>query len=118
MTATAAETRYVSPNGYTDDYGPNVSQILAHGSRTVRGPVPSRVRAELREAVKAGVLGRLPKDGLKPEVFFHPAHKGSAQEVQAREALYAVNCIGTVMAVIPVEERVDAAIASLAKQEA
>ncbi len=111
-------TRYVSPNGYSDDYGPNVSKILAQGSRTIVGRIPSQVRAELRLAVKDGVLGHLPKDGLKPEVFFHPAHKGSAKEIQAREATYAIGCIATVVHTPTVAERVDAALASLAKTEA
>jgi hypothetical protein len=89
--------REVSPNGYSDAYGPNVANILAHGSRTIRGPIPARVRADLRAAVKDGVLGHMPKDGLKPEIFFHPAHRGSAMEVRAREALYAVDCIRKVI---------------------
>lgn len=107
------KTRYVSPNGYSDDYGPNVSKILCQGSRVVKSKIPARVRAELRLAVKEGVLGHLPKNGLKPEVFFHPAHKGSAKEAQVREANYAISCISTVIAVIPVEERIEAALSKL-----
>lgn len=83
---------------YTDAYGPNVEQILCQASRVVRGKIPAQVRKELMAAVKAGVLGRLPKDGLKPEVFFHPDHKNGAKERQAREAAYSVSCIATVMA--------------------
>lgn len=93
-----AAARYVSPNGYSDDYGPNVAKILAQGTRVIRGRVPAQVRAELREAVRDRVLGRLPKDGLKPEVFFHPDRKNSAKEIQAREAAYAVDCIRSVIA--------------------
>ena len=48
--------------------------------------------------VKAGALGRLKKDGLKPEVFFHPDHKNGAKERQAREAAYSIQCIASVMA--------------------
>lgn len=86
-------TREVSPNGYSDAYGPNVANILAHGSRVVVGRIPASVRKDLREAVKDGVLGRLPKDGLKPEVFFHPAHKGSAKELQMRHAAADIDAI-------------------------
>lgn len=98
---------------YTAEFGPNVEQILCQATRVVRGKIPSSVRAELRAAVKAGALGHLKKDGLKPEVFFHPDHKNGAKELQAREAAYSVACIATVIAVKPVEQRVDEAIASL-----
>ena len=60
---------------YTAEFGPNVEQILAQATRVVRVKIPASVRAELRAAVKAGVLGHLKKDGLKPEIFFHPDHK-------------------------------------------
>lgn len=88
----------VSPNGYTDDYGPNVANILIGGTRVIRGSIPARVRSQLRAAVKDGVLGRLPKDGLKPEIFYHPAHKNGAIERQKREAAYSIDCIASVMA--------------------
>lgn len=83
---------------YTDAYGPNVEQILIQATRVVTGKIPAQVRKELMTAVKARVLGRLPKDGLKPEIFFHPDHKHGAVERQKREAEYAVKCIATVMA--------------------
>lgn len=83
---------------YTAEYGPNVEQILCQGSRIIRGKMPAQVRKELMTAVKAKVLGRLPKDGLKPEIFFHPDHKHGAADRQKREAEYAVGCIAKVMA--------------------
>jgi len=83
---------------YTDQYGPNVQNILTRATCVIRGKVPAQVRAELRAAVKAGVLGHLPKDGLKPEVFYHPDHKHGAIELQRREAGYAIGCIASVMA--------------------
>lgn len=83
---------------YTEAYGPNVAQILVQASRVIRGKIPAQVRKELREAVKAGVLGHLKRDGLKPEIFFHPDHKHGAIERQKREAEYAVGCISKVMA--------------------
>lgn len=88
----------VSPNGYTDDFGPNVANILAQATRVIRGRIPAQVRAELRAAVKAGVLGHLKKDGLRPEIFFHPAHKNGAIERQRREAEYSIACIKGVVA--------------------
>lgn len=88
----------ISPNGYTDAFGPNVSRILCQGTLVVNGRIPSQVRKELAAAVKAKVLGRLPKDGLKPEVFFHPSRKNSAIDSQNREAAYAISCIVKVVA--------------------
>lgn len=87
----------VTPAGYSDAFGPNVSRILAQATLVVRGRIPAQVRTELRAAVKAGVLGCLPKDGLKPEVFFHPDHKHGAVERQKNEAKYAIACISKVV---------------------
>ena len=83
---------------YTDDYGPNVANIMASGSRTIRGKVPAQIRKQLRAAVKDGVLGHFRKDGLKPEVFYHPLHRASAIEIREREAAYAIKCIAGVVA--------------------
>ncbi|MCW7544865.1 hypothetical protein N7I30_13740 [Aurantimonas litoralis] len=83
---------------YTDAFGPNVQNILCQGSRVIHGRIPAAVRKELAAAVKAGALGRLKKDGLRPEIFFHPDHKHGARERQDREAAYAVSCIANVMA--------------------
>jgi len=88
----------VSPNGYTDDFGPNVANILKHGSRIINGKVPAQVRKQLTAAVKAGVLGHMKKDGLKPEIFFHPVHRASAVMIREREAMYAIECIKGVVA--------------------
>ena len=81
-------------------YGPNVVNIIVGGTRVIRGRVPAQVRAELRKAVKAGVLGHLKKDGLKPEIFFDPNHPGkhAAIERQKREEEYARSCIAGVIA--------------------
>lgn len=81
-----------------DPCGPNVMQIRSQASRVVRGPIPAQVRKELMAAVKAGALGRLKRDGLKPEIFFHPDHKHGAIDRQKREALYSANCIAAVVA--------------------
>lgn len=86
----------ISPAGYTADFGPNVEQILVRGTRKIISKVPAQVRKELRLAVKAGVLGHMPKDGLKPEMFFHPDRKNSAKEIRQREADYAIQCIAGV----------------------
>lgn len=82
--------KVVSPNGYSDSYGPNVAQILADGVRLIRGKVPASVRTDLREAVKDGVLIHIKKDGLKPEAFCHPNHRASAVRMREREAEHAI----------------------------
>jgi len=98
---------------YTSDYGPNVEGILSQATRVVRGRIPFSVRQELMNAVRAGVLGHLKKDGLKPEMFFHPDHRQGAIERQASEAAYSISCIASVIAVKPLDQRIDEAIASL-----
>jgi len=81
--------------------GPNVEQIRKQASRVIRGRIPAQVRKELMAAVKAGELGHLKKDGLKPEIFFHPDHKNGAKERQIREAEYSATCIAGVIGFNP-----------------
>jgi hypothetical protein len=81
--------------------GPNVENIRALAMRVVRGRIPREVRKELMEAVKNKELGRLKKDGLKPEVFFHPDHLHSAMDMQKREAEYSISCIKKVVGFNP-----------------
>jgi hypothetical protein len=100
---------------YTADFGPNVEQILCQASRVIRGRIPAQVRKELSAAVKAGVLGRLPKDGLKPEIFFHPDHKNGAIERQRREAEYSIGCIAKVLHVPTTLERAEKLLAGEAQ---
>ena len=78
--------------------GPNAMQIRKQATRVIKAKIPAQVRKELMAAVKAGALGRLPKKGLMPEIFFHPDHLHGARDRQKREAEYAIQCIATVMA--------------------
>lgn len=93
----AEKAKQVSAHGYSDSYGRNVANILAQGTRVIGGRIPAEVRKELQAAVRDGVLGHLKKDGLKPEIFFHPSHKNGAIERQQREAAYSIGCIAKVM---------------------
>jgi hypothetical protein len=79
-------------------YTPNVEQIRSRAYRVIRGSIPFGIRKELMDAVRAGELGRLKKDGLKPEVFYHPDHLHGARDAQRREADFAISCIRKVMA--------------------
>lgn len=93
--------------------GPNVEQIRCQASRVIRGKIPASVRKELMDGVKAGVLGRLKSDGLKPEIFFHPDHLHGARDRQNREAAYSLKCISGVIA--RGSERAECDFASLSK---
>ena len=78
--------------------GPNAMLIRKHAMRVIKGRIPAAVRKELMAAVKMGKLGRLPKNGLLPEIFYHPDHLHSAKDRQKREAEYAILCIKGVLA--------------------
>ena len=78
--------------------GPNAMEIRKGASRVIRGRIPAQVRKELMAAVKLGALGRLPRKGLLPEIFYHPDHKHGAIERQKSEAAYAASCIAKVVA--------------------
>jgi len=47
-------------------------QIILDTRIRVTTKLPASVRKVLNKAVKDGILGRLKKDGLKPEIYFHP----------------------------------------------
>ena len=98
---------------YTEEFGPNVSRILCRGELIVRGRIPQQVRKELAAAVKARALGHVAKDGLLPEMFYHPDHKTGAMERRKRAAEYSIGCIAKVIAVKPVEQRISEALASI-----
>jgi hypothetical protein len=101
-------------NRINEDFGPNVTQIQVQATRVIRGTIPAQVRKQLRAAVAAGVLGQLKKDGLKPEIFFHPDHRHGAVELQKREAAYSISCVASVMHVDSIDEKLAKAMASLA----
>ena len=50
----------------------NVMMVLAQRVKLVTRSMPANVRKALNEAVKAGELRRVKKDGHKPEAYFHP----------------------------------------------
>jgi len=95
-------------------YGPNAEQIRAQASRVIRGKMPMQVRRELMDAVKQGYLGRLKKNGLAPEIFFHPDHKNGAIERQRRELEYSANLIKGVC--VSQEEKIDNMLAKQAAE--
>ncbi|MCP4137531.1 MAG: hypothetical protein GY754_41575 [bacterium] len=60
---------------------PNVEQIRCQGIKIVRGRIPREVRKELSQGVKENLLGHLKKDGVLPEVYFHPDQLHTANAV-------------------------------------
>lgn len=85
-------------NDHANQYSANVQLIRNEGIRVIQGSIFRFVRNELMSAVKSGSLGRLKKDGLKPEVFYHPDLEKKAIETQISWALNAINCIEKIIA--------------------
>ena len=62
----------------------NVELIRMMGVRIIGGRIDRDTRRALMDAVKAGKLGHLKKDGLKPEAFFHPNSIWNAKEERSK----------------------------------
>lgn len=63
----------------------NVQLVRAQGVRIVYR-MPADVRKVLNQAVKAGLLGHIKKDGLLPEAYYHPNSQYKALEERERIA--------------------------------
>ena len=50
----------------------NVELVRIQRFRLVINSLPQDVRRALNQAVKAGMLGHMKKDGHKPECYYHP----------------------------------------------
>lgn len=50
----------------------NVELVRIQRFRLVTNSLPQDVRRALNQAVKAGTLGHMKKDGHKPECYYHP----------------------------------------------
>lgn len=74
----------------------NVEIVRMMGVRIVTGSIPREVRSWLAIGVRAGKIGRLPKDGLLPEAFFHPNAKWDAMEQREKIANAAIASIAKV----------------------
>lgn len=57
----------------------NVQKVRMKRVQLVTGRIPADVRKALNEAVKAGELGHMKKDGRKPEAYFHPTFEHLAK---------------------------------------
>lgn len=85
------------PNDTKPEYSRNVELIRQEKVRMIKARIPRVIRKELQHAVKAGCLGRLKKDRLKPEVFYHPDYEQDAIDCQINAALYAIQCISKIV---------------------
>jgi hypothetical protein len=62
----------------------NVEVVRMIGVQLITAKMGRDTRAGLMAGVKAGKIGRLMKDGHKPEAFFHPNSKWKAMEARDR----------------------------------
>ncbi|WP_343302889.1 hypothetical protein AAHN97_15185 [Chitinophaga niabensis] len=76
----------------------NVMAVQIEGVRVICGKVPSSVRKALNAAVKAGELGHIKKEGLKPEVYHHKNARANALEERERVFRRAIESIKGVFA--------------------
>ena len=58
----------------------NVMIVQMIGVQEIKGTVPREVRKAYNDAVKAGELGHIKKEGLKPEVYHHKNARSNALE--------------------------------------
>lgn len=76
----------------------NVLIVKMMGIRVIKGKLPADVRKALNDAVKVGELGRLAKDGLKPEIYHHKNARAKAFGEQERIATASINSIKNCLA--------------------
>ena len=74
----------------------NVALVRMEGVRIVNARLPREVRAALMAGVKDGRLGHIPKDGRKPEAFFHPNSIWKAKEARQKEENATIRALAAV----------------------
>ena len=74
----------------------NVQLVRMVGVKIVSGSLDRATRAALMAGVKDGRIGRLAKDGIKPEAFFHPNSLWVAKEERAKIANAAIRALQSV----------------------
>ena len=80
----------------------NVQVVRMRGVVIIKGRIPREVRNAYMRAVKSGQLGRLKKEGLKPEAFFHPNSIWNAKDQRAAIENASLRAIAGVYATNPV----------------
>jgi hypothetical protein len=74
----------------------NIEIVRMMGVRIITGRVPADSRKALNAGVKSGKLGKLKKDGLKPEAYFHPNSKANAIAARNKIAAQSIAAIQSV----------------------
>ena len=75
----------------------NVKMIRDERFRIVH-KLPRDVRKALNAAVKRGELGHMKRDGLKPEVYYHPTFRYMAIEARDRTFRTAIDALEKIYA--------------------
>lgn len=75
----------------------NVQMVRDQRFRLVISGLPADVRKALNAAVKAGELGRMKKEGHKPECYYHPTFKYLAVEARNKREREIVGASRSVM---------------------
>jgi hypothetical protein len=75
----------------------NVYIVQLMGARLVVGKIPASVRKALNAAVKAGEIGHIKKDGLKPEAYHHKNGRARALDLIDRHFYQSVEGIKKVV---------------------
>ena len=76
----------------------NIELVRMMGVRIVSAGLDRGTRAALMAGVKGGRIGRLAKEGNKPEAFFHPNALWNAKEERSKIANAAIRAILAVCA--------------------
>jgi hypothetical protein len=73
----------------------NVMKVQMNRIQVV-SKLPASVRKALNEAVKRGELAHMKKDGLKPEVYYHPTFKYLANDARNKAVESAIRALKAV----------------------
>lgn len=76
----------------------NVEMVRMQRVHLVTSRLSADVRKALNAAVKRGELGHWPKDGHKPEAYFHPTFDYLAREERAQHVAHIVRALQGVCA--------------------
>jgi hypothetical protein len=76
----------------------NVMMVRMQRVRIVKIKLPANVRKALNAAVKSGELCHKRKDGLRPEVYYHPSFEHLAIKELDQHEKNAIDAISSVMA--------------------
>lgn len=74
----------------------NVEMVRMQRVRLVTNRMSAHIRKVLNDAVKAGQLGHMKKDGNKPEAYYHPTFEYLAKAERNAYQLQIISALGKV----------------------